>query len=180
MTTGEPKQAIRRAFPRFRFSPPRRKAGGGFVLLEVIVSLVILGISVATLMRSFTLSMNAIRRNDVTTRACTLAEGFLQDIEVSPPQAKSSHGTFEDEGYPNYYWRLEYGEEELRYKGLKTKTKVKDLKPVRHALLTVTFSNETMREPYKALEVDLFLAPVERFRFDSKFYNELFRDEAKQ
>jgi len=149
----------------------------GFMLLEVIISLVILGISVATLMRSFTLSMNAIRRNDVTTQACVLAEGMLQDLELNPPAAKFTRGDFAEQGYPNYFWELSFEEEELRYRELRTKTKVKHLKPIRHATLTIYYQTETMRSPYQALEVHLYLPPIERFRFDSKFYNELFRQE---
>ncbi|MCX7964580.1 MAG: type II secretion system GspH family protein [Candidatus Sumerlaea chitinivorans] len=157
-----------------------RRQAAGFMLLEVIISLVILGISVATLMRSFTLSMNAIRRNDVTTQACVLAEGILQDLELNPPTSKLTRGDFSEQGYPNYSWELSFEEEELRYRELQTKTKIKDLKPIRHATLTIYYQTETMRSPYQALEVHLYLPPIERFRFDSKFYNELFREEERR
>lgn len=68
----------------------RRRATTGFVLLEVLVSMVILGIAMATMMRSFTLSIAAIRNNDVTTQATVLAETLLQSLEAEPPK-KGSH-----------------------------------------------------------------------------------------
>lgn len=146
------------------------------MLLEVIVSLVILGISVAALMRSFTVSMNAIRRNDVTTQGCVLAEGLLQEIELDPPRARLTRGTFEAEGYPDYSYELSIEEEELRYKNLQTKVKAKDLRSIRHVTLRVDYQNRTMRSPLRVVEVHLYVPPIERFRFDSKFYNELFRE----
>lgn len=157
---------------------PRLSTRRAFMLLEVIVSLVILGVSVAAIMRSFTVSMKAIRRNDITTQACVLAEGFLQDLELDPDKARSGRGNFADEGCPDYYWELTVQDEEVRYKSLQTKVKTKDLRGIRHATLTITYQNETMRTPTQALEVHLYLLPIERFRFDSKFYNELFRAEA--
>ncbi|MGC8740136.1 MAG: type IV pilus modification PilV family protein [Candidatus Sumerlaeaceae bacterium] len=156
-----------------------KRGNDGFLLLEVIVSLVILGIAVATIMRSFTVSMNAIRRIDITTQACVLAERFMQDLELEPGKARSGRGTFEEEGYPDFSWELTVQDEEVRYKNLQTKVKTRDLRSVRHALLIISYQNATMRSPTQVLELHLYLPPIERFRFDSKFYNELFREEER-
>jgi len=150
------------------------------MLLEVIVALVILGVSVAAIMRSFTVSMKAIRRNDITTQACVLAEGLLQDIELEPDKARTGRGTFEEEGYPDYSWELTVQDEEVRYRHLQTKVKTRDLRGLRHVTLTIDYQNASMRSPMRVLEVHQYLMPIERFRFDSKFYNELFREEGKR
>jgi len=150
------------------------------MLLEVIVSLVIMGISVAAIMRSFTVSMNAIRRNDVVTQGCVLAEGLLQEIELEPDKARTSRGTFEQEGYPDYSWHLTVQEEEVRYRSLKTKVKARDLRALKHAMLTVTYQNASMRAPSTVVELHTCLLPIERFRFDSKFFNELFQEETRR
>ncbi len=157
-----------------------KRCNGGFLLLEVIVSLVILGITVAAIMRSFTVSMNAIRRIDVTTQACVLAEGFLQDLELEPEKARSGRGTFEQEGYPDFSWELTVEDEEVRYKNLQTKVKARDLRGIRHTTLVITYQNASMRSPTQVLETHLYLLPIERFRFDSKFYNELFHEEERR
>lgn len=152
----------------------------GFMLLEVIVALVILGISVAAIMRSFTVSMKGIRRNDVVTRACVLAEGLLQDLELEPEKARSGRGTFEEEGSPEYSWELTVEEEEIRYRHLQTKVKARDLRTLRHATLFIYYQNASMRTADQVLELHLYFPPIERFRFDSKFYNELFRQEERR
>lgn len=156
---------------------PGRRATAGFVLLEVIVSMVILGVSLATLMRSFTLSMNAIRRNDITTQGCVLCESLLQDLEVRPPSAKVTRGTFEDQGFPQFSYEVEYEEETIRYKGLKTTANVRDLKPLRLVRVTVWHEGRFNREPVQVAQAHLYLAPIERFSYQSKFLNELFKEE---
>jgi prepilin-type N-terminal cleavage/methylation domain-containing protein len=159
--------------------PFRRRAHSGFVLLEVIVSLVIMGISVATLMRSFTVSMNAIRKNDVTTQACVLAESVLQDMEVNPPASKLTRGTFEEIGYPKYSWTIEMKDEEIRYRNLKTKSRVDDLKPLHYVHLTITYDDGQIHR-FNPIDVEMYLMPIERYAFRSKFLNELFLEDAQK
>lgn len=157
---------------------PHRHSSG-FILLEVIVSLVILGVSIATLMRSFTLSMRAIRQNDITTQACVLAEGLLQDLDLNPPQGALTNGDFSEKGYPNYSYVLKYEEEEIRYKHLKTKSRIENLRPLQHATITVTYDDKRMHR-FSAIQLDLYLPPIERFSYESKFRNELFMEGQKR
>lgn len=151
---------------------------GGFALLEVLISLMILGISIATLMRSFTVSLRAISKNEVITRACGLAEGLVQDFELNPPTSKSSRGDFVEQGFPNYSWTADYEEEEIRYKNLKTKNKIResDLKPLKHLTVKVTY-DDGKHPAFSPVELDLYLPPIERFSFQSKWLNELFKEE---
>src|SRR5947208_791636 len=104
-----------------------RRQPDGFVLLEVVISLVILGIAVATIMRSFTISMAAIRKNDVSVQAFVLAESMLQSLEVTPPQKGKLTGSFEADGFPNYSWEMNAKEEDIKYKHLKTASKIEGL-----------------------------------------------------
>lgn len=153
-----------------------RSRTGGFVLMEVIVSLVILGLAVAALMRSFTISITAIRKNEVVTQACVLAESVLQAIEVEPPTSKKSEGTFEEMGFPKYSWTLEYAEEEIRYKDLRNSAKDADLRPLRHVRLTITYDDGRLKR-FNPVQVETFLLPFERFSQRSKQLNDLFMDE---
>lgn len=158
-----------RRWPRLR----RR----GFVLIEVVVAMVILGIALGTLMRSFTLSMKAIRQNDKITQGCVLAEGLLQDLELNPPTARRTTGDFEDLGFPEYSYEIEYTEEEIRYRGVKTTGQIDDLKPLRLAHVIIYFRGPNDRDAFKVSEAHLYLQPVERWSYQSKFLNELFREE---
>ena len=160
-----------------RRHPRLRRAAKGFLLLEIIVSMVILGVSLATLLRSFTLSMNAVRRNDITTRGCILAETLLQELEVNPPTDKRSSGDFEAAGFPDYSFETEFEEEELRYRSVKTGVKVDNLKPLKLVKVTVFYKGRTELERLVAAETYLYLPPIERWETNSKFMNELFRDE---
>jgi type II secretory pathway pseudopilin PulG len=149
------------------------------VLLEVVVSLVILGIAVATIMRSFTISMAAIRKNDVSVQSFILAESMLQTLEVTPPQKGKLTGSFEADGLPNYTWEMNAKEEEIKYKHLKTASRIENLKPLHHVNLTITYDDHR-NKVQTPIQVDLILPPIERFSYQSKFLNELFRDEEKR
>lgn len=152
---------------------PRRT--GGMVLMEVLVSLVILGVSVAALMQSFTVSMSAIRKNSITTQACVLAESVLQAMEVDPPEQRKVTGTFEDQGLPKYSYTLELEEEELRYRNLRSSAKDAELKPLKRVRLTIHY--EDHRKPFNPVQVETALLPLERFTQRSRNENELFWEE---
>lgn len=153
-----------------------RRRSPGFVLMEVLVSLTILGIAVAALMRSFTISLTAIRKNEISTQACVLAESILQAAEVDPPASRKTEGNFEEEGFPRYSYTLEYQEEEIKYRNLKNSAKDADLRPLRHVRLTITYSDGRLKQ-FNPVEVETFLLPMERFTQRSKHENELFMEE---
>ncbi len=155
----------------------RRRHGGGFALLEVILSMVILGISVATLMRSFQLSLSALKKNRVVTQATVLADQLLQDLELDPSGRTTASGTFEEQGYPQYSWSLRLTEEEPKYKGLRSSKNKVDMKTVRHAVIRITFDDGVSRR-FTPLEVETYLLPLERWSYQSKFFNELFKEDA--
>lgn len=154
----------------------RRRSSSGFILLEVIISLVILGVSVATLMRSITISMAAIKRNDITNQAAVLAEQLMQDIELRTPTTKVTRGDFAEQGFPRYDYLLEYREEPIRYTRIRTTGKVSNLRPLRHATLRVYYEDGRMRR-LEVLHLELYLPPIERFDYQSKFLNGLFRED---
>ena len=156
----------------------RKRRDGGMVLLEVTVAVVILAISVVTLMRSFTLSMQAIRKNDISTQACILADTLLQSLEVNAPEKGKSSGTFEQDGFPKYSWEMDVKNEEIKYKDVKTLGKVEELKELKHVVVKIIY-NDGQMNPQTPVETHLILPPVERFSYQSKFLNELFKDEAR-
>ncbi len=155
--------------------PARRRANAGFVLLEVIVALVILGISIATMMRSFTLSIAAIRENDATTQATILAESALQAMEAEPPRKGKSDGSFESDGFGRYGYEVVSDTEKIKYR-LKTKTRVDNLRELKTVKLAVTYNDPRGKVSVPA-DAYLILAPLERFSYESKLRNELFTEE---
>lgn len=157
-----------------RLTPSGRR-NAGFVLLEVLVSMVILGISVATLMRSFTMSLSALRTNQIVHQATVLADQLVADLELAPPTQSSAEGNFEEQGHPKFSWSMRYEEQEPRYRSATTKNKVK-LRPLRHAVVKLTYDDGRQKR-WVPLSVDVYLQPIERWSYQSKFFNELFKDE---
>ena len=150
-----------------------RRTTAGFVLLEVIVAMVILGISLATIMRSFTLSLEAIRNNDAVTQATVLAEMAFQSLEAEPPTRKGRvTGSFSADGFPQYGYEVQTEIEKMKYR-LKTRTRVDNLRELRICRLSIQHEqpNGRVKTP---LEGYLILPPLERFSYESKFRNELF------
>lgn len=73
------------------------RARRAFVLLEVIVSLAILGFAVGALMRSFTLSMGQAQRMQIQTQATFLAQQLLDEFEIFTPRQGKTEGGFGDD-----------------------------------------------------------------------------------
>ena len=86
-----------------------------------------------------------------------------------------TEGNFEDQGYPNFSWTMRYEEKEPRYRSATTKNKVK-LRPLRHAQVKLIY-DDGRRKRWVPLSVDVYLQPIERWSYQSKFFNELFKDE---
>lgn len=161
-----------------RLSLSLKRGTRAFALMEVIVALTILGVSVGAIMRSFTISMAAIRKNDVSQQAFILAESLLQTLEASPVDKGKTSGDFSEEGFPNFQWELEIKEEEIRYRNLKTTNRVENLRNLKHVKLRIIYDDRRLKRQVP-VEVDLILPPIERFSYESKFLNELFREEVR-
>jgi general secretion pathway protein I len=91
----------------------KQGAAGGFTLLEVMVAMALLAISMAALSD---LTGNALRNYAYSrdlTNATMLARAKLAEVEEKYEDQgfkdanESSEGNFEDQGFPNYKWKLE-------------------------------------------------------------------------
>jgi len=89
---------------------PTRSSRGGFTLLEVLVALAILAMSAAVLIEIVTNNVRATNHSKLTTAATFLARAKMIDMEDDilangfSNNDESSHGTFKDQGYPQYRW----------------------------------------------------------------------------
>jgi prepilin-type N-terminal cleavage/methylation domain-containing protein len=153
------------------------RSSDGFALLEVLVSLVILGISVAAVMQSFTVSMKAIRRNDEVTKACMLAETLIQDLNVQPPTSRFINGNFESMGHPEFSYEVETREEEPSPRDLGAKGQLEGLRPLVICRLKMRHTDRQSRTRL-VLDTSFLLMPIERFSADAKLWNGIFLDEA--
>lgn len=119
-----------------RLNPRPRRA---FVLLEVLVSLMILGIAVAAIMRSFTQSLGAVRLMTVQTQAQFFAMQLMNEIEISPPYEGSSQGNFGQE-FKAYTYRIDV-KYEAPYYPLEGVKDVQRFIPLRRVVITIYYND---------------------------------------
>lgn len=89
--------------PGTRHHDRASRSARAFVLLEVVVSLTILAVTVATVLRSFSQSMSAIRILAVETQSAFFAEQLLDEFEINPPDEGPFEGGF-GEDYKEFYY----------------------------------------------------------------------------
>lgn len=154
-----------------------RRQASGFVLLEVVVSLVILGLAVAAVMQSFTISVQAIRRNDIVTKGCMLAETLIQDLNVQPPSTRFINGNFEAMGHKEFTYEVETTEEEPNPRDLGSKSRVEGLRSTVICRLKLRYTDGRGRVS-NVLDTSFLLMPTERYSPDAKLWNGIFLDEA--
>lgn len=148
---------------------------GGFILLEVIICLIILSVTLGTLMRSFTLSLKAIRKAEVATVGSFLAEELMEQYEVFPPKAGETSDTFESKGekYARYYYKTRLKEEQIDYEGFTLEGDFKELESLYYVTIEVYYDDPTY-EKILAAKVETYLLGAERFTYSSKLENALF------
>ena len=151
-------QALRH-FPRAR--------RGSFVLLEVVISLTIMGFAVAALMRSFTLSLNAARTMEIQTQSMFFAEQLMEYFEIMPPFEGTQAGGFGD-AYKNYSYRVDVRYMEPRYRGIDVPDNIDQLFKQRNYTLEIYYDNGRMRQPMTALRLESSIIGFEKFEVRSK------------
>ena len=130
-------------------------------MLEVLVSLVILGITVATLLRSFTLSLEAARRSDTVNTATLLAQDLIEELQVSPPRQGHYQGDFGPE-HSGFVYDLTVKEEEIDYKDVRRTREIKDFRPLKTVHLEV-FHDDGRGERARMIRLDSAVMGLQKF-----------------
>ena len=144
----------------------RRRRTNGFVLLEVILSLTILGIAVTAFMRSFNQSAQATRLMTVQTQAQFFARQLMEEFEISPPFEGEHEGGFGDD-YREYYWRATVIYEEPDYGGDLEDDNVKQFNVLRLLDIEIHYDNGRSA-PWVPVRVETAIVNYERFTKKSK------------
>jgi type II secretion system protein I len=144
-----------------------RAKRAGFVLLEVIVALTILGVAVAAFMRSFTLSLEAARKMEIQTQAVFFADQLMEYFEIMPPTEGEREGGFGDD-YRNYSYRVNVRYEEPEYRDVEVPDNIAELFKRRDYTLEIFYDNGRMKQPYAALRLDSSMIGFEKFSYQSR------------
>lgn len=146
--------------------PRRSPRTNGFVLLEVLLSLMILGIAVAAFMRSFTQSLAAAKRIEVQSQAALLARKLMDQMEMTPPADGSSDGDF-GTNYPAYTYRVTMEYEEPNYGKLDGDDGIEQYYAMRQVEIEINYDDK-VHTPFQALRMTTALSGFEKFTYQSK------------
>jgi type II secretory pathway pseudopilin PulG len=143
-----------------------------FVLLEVTLAVVILGISSAVFMRSFVLSMHSIRRMDISMKASLLAQAKLNSFDLFPPEEGKKEGAFADdpdygEVFKFYFWILEAEEKEIDYDDVDTEGARRELFPLTQVRLQILY-NDGVNRRYVPIDVTTYLTGLDPFSYQTR------------
>jgi type II secretory pathway pseudopilin PulG len=146
----------------------------GFLLLEVILSLSILGLASMMLLRAYTVSLDTIRKADTINTAAILAESLIEELDLRGyAEAGRLEGNF-GEDFPEFYWRAEVDEERLRYSHVESGIKVDDLEPLRTIDVTIFYQRNEYDKPFVPLHFSYHPLLIENFSLQAKFENQLY------
>ena len=147
--------------------PLRRPArsGGAFVLLEVIISLMILGFAVGACMHSFTQSLAAVRIMEIQTQAMFFAQQLMQDFEIFPPEEDREGGFGDDYRFYSFTVRVSYGVP--RYRGLNHADGIDSFFATRDLYLEIKY-NDGVHTPSVPIQLYTSVCGFEKFSPESK------------
>jgi len=92
---------------QFRFAR-RRSSRRGFTLLEVLFTLMILGLMLPSAMRIVAMTRTGAKLAQHRSEACSLAESKLTELVGSAQwQNGPTSGDFSNDGWPGYTWTAE-------------------------------------------------------------------------
>ncbi|MBN1868654.1 type II secretion system protein [Candidatus Sumerlaeota bacterium] len=152
----------------------RRFRAHAFVLLEVLVSLAILGIALSMVMKSLTTSLKAAKWSQQITTATVLARGLIEGWEIEPPVPGDLSSTFAPD-HPRYSYEATYWPEEISYADRSDLADLDPVSPLRRVSVRVYFgSDESKRgKRQEVLRFETALIESEVFDVDSKLRNGL-------
>jgi hypothetical protein len=142
-----------------------RRARASFVLVEVLVSMTILGVAGMALLKSFSYSLDAARKMDAYAKAGFLAERLLDQFELNPPYEGEATGDF-GEDFKQFSYRADVRYVDPQY-DLEPPDDVEQFFPMRQARVEIILDDGS-REPETVLTVDSTIMGLERFSPASK------------
>jgi general secretion pathway protein I len=90
--------------------PRPRSSSSGFTLIEIMVAFAILSLTLVTLLGIVTNNVRATNHAKMTTAATFLARTKMSDVEDQvlyegfTTDTETAHGTFKEDGYPQFSW----------------------------------------------------------------------------
>lgn len=123
---------------------PRRAA---FILLEVMIAIMIVGVTMVAILRGFVVAYDTLSRVRMNETAMMLARTVLDDIILEPYAEGDYEGRFTDdprfgEEFAGWYWEVWVESDEPRYSYRPQGTLMSDLERVYIARVMISFDLE--------------------------------------
>lgn len=159
----------------FPCRPSSRAAS--FVLLEVTLSMMILAVVLAGLLRGFVLSMSGIRETRITNMASLLAESLMEDYEIEPPLEGRKEGDFAEdirfgEAFANYRWERDVEEIDVDYDEI-PRDPLQEPEPLFELELRIYY-DDGIHRPFMPVSITTYLLDTQLFTDDAIQSNQLF------
>jgi type II secretory pathway pseudopilin PulG len=142
----------------------------GFILLEVIISLIIVSVTIAAILRSFSISIRGASNAEIATIGSILAEQLLDTYEIQMPEEDEVTNDFSEDGFPNYYYEVTFEEEPVDYPHIRLENKVDEFNELIKITINVYYDNG-QRNVYRAAELVSYVMPFEKFTYASRKEN---------
>lgn len=145
---------------------PSRRRRQGFVLIEVLVSLMILGVSLMAITRSLTQSMKAVRLIEIKTQAQFFAMQVMHEIEINQPFEGDDEGGFGDD-YKEYSFRVHVEYERPNYGRIEGAREIDRFFPMRRVTIEINYQDKT-HPRFTPLTVETALVGFEKMSMPTK------------
>jgi prepilin-type N-terminal cleavage/methylation domain-containing protein len=148
---------------------PRR----GFVLLEVMVAVLIIGVALVALLRGFIISLDQLKRIRYNEQAILLAKSLMDDMVLEPPAEGRFEGNFGDdprfgEEFAEWHWRVEVQVEEPDYEARPKGTLFQEMEEVYYMQVEILREETVGRENRQYLYLDLHTIAMESDIFSTR------------
>lgn len=119
----------------------------GFVLLEVLVSIVIIAVAMVALLKGFVVALDTLKKIRLNETSVVLARTLMDDMILEPPDEGSFKGNFSDDGrfgenYKDWKWEMEVEADEPEYRKRPRGKLTQDLERVYTANLRIIHEDQ--------------------------------------
>ena len=134
--------------------------------------MIVLGVTIAAIMRSFSTSLASIGKCEAATTAVFLAQQLVEQYEVELPEESSIEGDFGEE-YPYYYYIVNFEEIEVKYKDVALESLIEDFEKPVEIRMDIYYDDGRMKR-FRAIHIETYITGVEKFTHKSKMLNKLY------
>jgi prepilin-type N-terminal cleavage/methylation domain-containing protein len=154
-------------------TPISRGSVRAFVLLEILIAMVILGIAMAAVLRCFTNGLKSVSYDRRITQAVLLAQDLLEDFEVEAPEEDKVEGSFAPD-FPDFIYVAEFKQVEIKYRDIGATMRKKELEYLRKVQLQIYYQPPSGTKRVSLLDFETYLTGIEKYAPNTKSLNALF------